>query len=266
MATTNEEFEFDLLNNFAHDLKTPLGSVRSYLELVEISGEFNDKQQYFANRASEALGRMQQMIDELLDFARMEADSILNMEACNLYDITQDTIRLLQGIAEDKEVHFHVDLPVQLHYVHADKRLLSHVLMNLLANAVKYNQHGGRVTITAQDEPSRFVRIEIIDTGIGIPENALDKVFERFYRVNSRESAKLEGTGLGLSIVKAIIDKHGGILAVESEEGVGSTFYFTLPQPTSFSPDTDREPDDDVDDHMQEGRETYDDSDSHEIY
>lgn len=266
MATTNEDFEFDLLNNFAHDLKTPLGAVRSYLELVEVSGKFNDKQQYFSNRASEALGRMQQMIDELLDFARMEADSLLSMESCNLYDLVIDAQTLLQGVAEDKDVHFHIDLPAELRYVHADKRLLRHVLMNLLSNAVKYNRHGGRVTITAHDESNRYLRVEVIDTGIGIPQTALDRVFDRFYRVHSRASATMEGTGLGLSIVKAIIEKHGGMIGVESELSVGSTFYFTLPQAISMTPDTDREPDDDVDDHMQESRETHEDSDIHDHY
>lgn len=262
----NDDFEFDLLSNFAHDLKTPLSSVRGYLELVGVSGKLNDRQQYFTNRADEALERMQQMIEDLLDFARMEADAAINMEVCDLREIADETMRLLNGAAEDKAVHFHLNLPTDLVHVHADKRLLRLALMNLMTNAIKYNRHGGRVTIATHDAPGRFLQVEVTDTGIGIPKKALEKIFERFYRVPSKDSHKTEGTGLGLSIVKAIVEKHGGTITVESTIGVGSSFYVTLPQGTSITPDTDREPDDDVDDRWQESNEAHEDSDIHDPY
>ena len=258
MTVPNEDRE--LLHNFAHDLKTPLAAVKSYIELIEVSGELNDKQQHFCDRAQQSVKRMQRIITELLDFSRMEHNSSVHLRSCDLYQIAETTVGILESAAEQKNVTVHVDIPSTEQYVHADSHLLEHVMSNLVTNAIKYNRRGGDVFIKARDAGA-MVRIDVEDTGIGIPQEAQHRVWERFYRVEQRNHREVEGTGLGLAIVKGVIERHGGQIRLQSTEGQGSTFTFTLPRPNS-SPDYDREPPDDVDDMSQEGRESLEDSDS----
>ncbi len=148
-------------------------------------------------------------------------------------------------------------------FVQADNYFLDHVLTNLLNNAIKYNRIGGNIFIST--EPAgKFVRVSVQDTGLGIPENAIDRIFERFYRVETKEHMSIEGTGIGLAMVKSVIERHGGEIVVDSIDGQGTTFHFTLLRANVASPDYDREPTDGLEDHFQEARDHVDDSDSGE--
>lgn len=257
--------DFDLLHNFVHDLKTPLSAVKSYVELIEHSGELNERQQRFCHQAQSGLDRMQRIIDELLDFARMEADMEFDIEIIDLKQIVDETVQLLAGMAEDKKVSVSVEMSGTAQFAHADKRMVSHVIANLLSNAIKYNRIGGEIVLTSETVGD-FVQVNVRDTGLGIPQEDQAYVFEKFYRVNARDRRKIEGTGLGLAIVKGVVEKHGGHVSMESIEGEGSNFMFTLPRANTSSPDHDREPPDDLDDRMQEVREELEDSDAHELY
>jgi len=257
--------DFDLLHNFVHDLKTPLSAVKSFVELIEHSGELNDRQRRFCDQAQNGLDRMQRIIDELLDFARMEADMEFDIEVVDLKAIVEENIGFLSGMAEDKQVQVMADVPSIAQFAHADKRMISHVIANLLSNAIKYNRIGGDIVVTA-DSSGEFVQVSVRDSGLGIPEADQEHVFEKFYRVNAKDRRKIEGTGLGLAIVKGVVDRLGGEVGMESTEGEGSTFYFTLPRATTSNSDDDREPSDDMDDSMQEIREELEDSDAHELY
>lgn len=257
--------EFDSLHNFVHDLKTPLSAVKSFVELIEHAGELNERQRHFCDQAQSGLDRMQRIIDELLDFARIEADRAFELEMVDLRQIVEETVALLEVTADERNVRIEADVPATAQFVHADKRMISHVMANLLSNAIKYNRLGGQVIISAETIGDS-VQASIRDTGLGIPEKDQAHVFDKFYRVNAKDRHKIEGTGLGLAIVKGVIEKHGGQVGMESVLGEGSIFTFTLPRAISSSPDHDREPADDVDDRMQEMRQDLDDNDNNEPY
>jgi signal transduction histidine kinase len=262
MATTTDDFE--LLHNFAHDLKAPVGAAKSFIELIEASGDLNERQQHFAHRALQNLARITNNINTLLDFARMQRGMELELEICDLLELVELTVEMLESSAEEKQLRIHIDIPTTNQFVQADFDMLEHVLTNLVSNAIKYNRIGGEVFIKAEDA-GEFIRLKVRDTGLGIPKKAQAKVFERFYRVESKEHMSIEGTGLGLAIVKGVIEKHGGEVALESESGKGSTFSFTIQRANTSSPDYNREPTDDIDDHFQESREKHEDSDSGEV-
>lgn len=266
MVANSNNNDFDLLNNFAHDLKTPLSAVKSYIELVEHSGELNDQQKHFADRAQRGLARVQQIIDELMDFARMENNLTLHFETVNLMETIIEAVHLMETMADEKGVKIYVDIPEALHNIHADPRMLRHVVSNLLSNAIKYNVRDGQIHINATDVRD-FVQITVRDTGIGIPEDSLPRVFERFYRVERRQGGrKIEGTGLGLAIVKTVVERHGGNITVESILEKGTIFTFTMPRALTSSEEHEREASDDTQDHMQENREIIEDSDSRDDY
>jgi signal transduction histidine kinase len=256
--------DFDLLHNFAHDLKAPIGAAKSFIELIEASGDLNERQQHFAHRALQNLARLNHSINTLLDFARMESGMELNIEICDLLEVVEGVVEMLEGSAEEKQVDIHIDIPTTNQFVQADFDMLGHVLSNLVSNAIKYNRIGGEIYIKSEDA-GEFIRLSVRDTGLGIPKAAQKRVFERFYRVESKEHMSIEGTGLGLAIVKGVVEKHGGELKLESKEGKGSTFSFTLQRANTSSPDYNREPTDDIDDHFQESREKHEDSDSGEM-
>jgi len=257
--------EFELLNNFAHDLKNPLSAVKSYVELIEHAGELNAQQRQFYKSALGGLERVEQIINELLDFARMEADSSLHFDVVDVLETAEGAVQMLENVAEEKRVKIFVMISPALQYVYADPRLLKHVFSNLLSNSIKYNRRDGEVHISAE-AAGDFIRYRVMDTGIGIPKQQLHRIFERFYRVEHHSHKRIEGTGLGLTIVRSIIERHGGEIAVKSTLDEGTIFSFTLPRASLTATDADREALDDIDDSMQEAREQIEDSDSYDDY
>jgi signal transduction histidine kinase len=253
--------DFDLLNNFVHDLKTPLSSAKSYVELIDHSGDLNEEQKYFYSRALVGLDRIQQIIDELLDFARMEAHNRIDQTTCDLTSILEKVTGLLENAANDEHVTLSYEVSDEARYAYVDPRLISHVMANLISNGIKYNKASGQVAVTTQHKGG-MVEVTVKDTGIGIPSDQQEKIFDRFYRVERNDRRRIEGTGLGLTIVQSIVERHGGEIVVESTPGEGSIFRFTLPMPDSSSADIDREAPDDIDDRHQERRESHEDSDS----
>ncbi len=221
--------EFDLLNTFAHDLKTPLGAVRNFMDLVEQNGELNDKQQYFLRRADDAVDRMLRLINELLEYSRVGSAPKLTLAEVYLDRLVEDNIILLEGLLAQKRLRLHLDIDPDLSPVEGDARMLNNVITNLLVNAIKYNKPDGEIFVVMGND-SNMVRVTIRDTGIGIAEQDLPRIFDRFYRAKNRTSEKIEGTGLGLAIVKTVVQRHGGQVYASSTIGVGSTFSFTLPR------------------------------------
>lgn len=221
--------DFDLLNTFAHDLKTPLGAVRNFMDLVEQNGELNDKQQYYLRRADDAVDRMLRLINELLEYSRVGAAPKLTLAEVYLDRLIEDNIILLEGLAAQKRLRIHLDIALDVSPVEGDARMLNNVITNLLTNAIKYNKLDGEIFIGLGND-ANMVRVTVRDTGIGIAEADLQRIFDRFYRAKTRTSEKIEGTGLGLAIVKTVIQRHGGQVQASSSVGVGSTFTFTLPR------------------------------------
>jgi signal transduction histidine kinase len=236
---TDASHDFDLFNTFAHDLKTPLAAAKSFIDLMEHSGELNERQRVLLNRSLMALGRMENIINELLDYARLGAEKALHITDCPLATLIEDAVLLLEELARRRHISLHVDLPADLSPVQGDARMLSHVFTNLLSNAIKYNREGGAVYVSARPEGTQIV-VEVRDTGIGIDAKDLPHIFDHFYRVKRRGGDSIEGSGLGLAIVKAVLERHGGDISVSSTPGEGSRFLCRLPRSTAAAAGDDR--------------------------
>ncbi|MCK4828924.1 ATP-binding protein, partial [bacterium] len=150
-------------------------------------------------------------------------------KSCKLLPIVEKVVASLKRQIDDKSIIVKIDIPKNMPDIFVDETRIKQVLLNLIDNAIKYNHLNGEISIFAQ-EVNNFIKIDLADTGIGIPNKDLPRLFERFYRVDKARSRELGGTGLGLSIVKHIIQSHDGEVSVQSVEGQGSTFSFTIPK------------------------------------
>lgn len=256
--------DLELLQNFIHDLKAPLSSAKSFVDLLTVAGELNNEQKHFAHRALSSMDKMQNIINTLLEYARLESGVELEIDVCDVLEVIESTLDMVDGKAQEHQIKIQVNIAPDAQFVQADEHLLESVLLNLVNNAIKYNKISGDIHITSENA-GEFVRILVTDTGLGIPEKALPYIFDRFYRVENKEHMEIDGTGLGLSMVKGIIEKHGGEIGVDSVLDDGSTFHFTLPQASTSSPDYDREPMDGLPDEFQEDHDTHGDHDSGEF-
>jgi histidine kinase len=173
------------------------------------------------------------MVSDILDLVRIEAGRFeMRREPFDVVVVLRGTADRLRQLAQEKAISVILEVPEDLPQVRADALRMEQVFTNLLGNALKFTPRGGQVTLTVQEFPSEIL-VAIRDSGMGIPEEYLDRVFERFYRVPLPGGEKVEGTGLGLSICKAIVEEHGGRIWVQSAVGRGSTFAFTIPKDAS---------------------------------
>lgn len=228
MSDHKDEFESDLISITAHDLKTPVSAARGFMDLILHSGPLNDVQIRYWEKAMSALDRMERIIVSLLDLARLEEGLVLEIEECDLCDLAQEAVELMGPMAAQRDITITFEPTAAPVKFNGDERLLYQVISNLISNAIKYNVDGGEVHVVARLERGQ-ARLDVGDTGIGIPAEELAQVFKRFYRTSRRETRKIEGTGLGLTIAEAIIQAHGGRIWVESVLGKGTTFSFELP-------------------------------------
>jgi len=225
----HEQLRKEFVANVSHELKSPLASIRSLTETL-LNGALYDSQynRRFLEMIDEDAARLNQLIDDLLTLSFVESNAVPIQRTCvEVGALVQSVVAAFAEGIEKRRLTVTVDVPVDLR-VQADPDRLWEVLSNLIDNAVKYNKEGGSVTISAR-RIEEGVRITVSDTGIGIPEKDLPRIFERFYRVDKARSRALGGTGLGLAIVKHIVEAHGGTLSVESKVNSGSSFSFTLP-------------------------------------
>ena len=234
MQDVTEHVRYDQLRkefvaNVSHELKSPLTSIRSLTETL-LGGAVEDptNNRRFVQLIEEDAARLSRLIDDLLSLSQIESQAVpLKLAAVPLKPLVESVVASCQSAIAHRQLRVELALPEAL-AVHADADRLRQVLANLLDNAIKYNQAGGSIHVTAMPE-GPMVRVAVSDTGIGIPPHDLPRVFERFYRVDKARSRELGGTGLGLSIVKHIVEAHGGVVSVDSRPGHGSAFSFTLP-------------------------------------
>lgn len=218
----------EMMREIIHDLKNPLAAVKSFIDLIRAAGPLAEKQDTFAQRAQLSLMSTLSMIDELLDTAWMESNGTLRIIELNFSNLARHVVSQLDGYAQYRGVQLQLNLPSQDYILMGDERRLQSAIMNLISNAIKYSPDGGPVNIKVADEDGLiFFRVE--DHGIGIAEEHLPRLFQRFYRVHTPETRRIDGTGLGLAIVKTIVEKHGGHVFVTSVEKEGSVFGFSLP-------------------------------------
>lgn len=218
----------DWLNTVAHDLKTPINSVRGCIELVQQLGPLNERQQHFSDKALNGLQRMEHLVARLLDISWLDAGMALELVECELATLILDVVDMLRDSAERRGITVHMQLDDRLGLIQADPPRLLQVVDNLVSNAIKYNRDGGQVWIQARREADRVV-VSVSDTGIGISTEDQPRVFEWFFRAREGVALKIEGSGLGLAITRAIVHKHGGHIWLESTAGQGTTVFFSLP-------------------------------------
>jgi len=225
-----ERVRQDFVANVSHELRTPLSSIKGYSEtLLDTRAAKPEDRKEFLNIIYRESDRLAKLIDDLLDLSKIESGKMsMVFLPIEIVPIIKRSAGVLEKLARDKSIKIEFDIPEGLSKVMADENRLSQVFLNLLDNAVKYTPEGGSVKISVFPQ-GKYLQVDITDTGVGIPEIDVPRIFERFYRVDKARSRQLGGTGLGLSIVKHIVQAHGGQVWVESEVGRGSTFSFTIP-------------------------------------
>jgi|GEM_PF-3371268 len=223
-----DELKSAFVETVSHDLRNPLATIQGFAMLLEMEN-LSERGRSNLSGLLQGVAQIQNLIQNLLDLARIEAKMDEQIEACDLTEITEDVLSGFELQLAEKEMTLVADLPADLPWVLGNALRLSQVVANLVSNAVKYTPKGGRITVGLSHE-GKEIRLAVSDSGPGIPSEEQDQIFERFYRVPMMENSEwIEGTGLGLSIVKAIIEGYGGRVWVESEIGLGSTFICTLP-------------------------------------
>lgn len=223
------EIKDDVLNTATHDLKNPLNVIMTSLYLLRRHGCVDDaKGEQLVNACEISAKQMRNLIADLLDLARIETGQGVSLQDISLNSFCQSMLDGIAPLAQEKQIALRFS-PLQPDYVLSfDVSRMGRVLDNLLSNAVKYTPSGGNVELSVQMQ-NGVVLIQIIDDGLGIPEDDLPHVFDKFYRIHREEYLAQEGTGLGLSIVKSIVERHGGEIWVESELDKGTTFSIALP-------------------------------------
>jgi two-component system phosphate regulon sensor histidine kinase PhoR len=219
----------DFVANVSHELKTPLAAIRGYAETLR-DGALDEPPvaRRFTERILWQCRRLQALLDDLLTLSRLESITVpREREPVDLHTVVRRTVELLSAAAREKQVRLEVEeRPVPP--VPGDLDGIERMLSNLIDNAIKYNRPDGKVTVRLYSAGAHVV-VEVSDTGIGIPQESLSRIFERFYRVDKGRSREEGGTGLGLAIVKHVVNRHRGRLDIQSTPGKGSTFTVVLP-------------------------------------
>jgi signal transduction histidine kinase len=227
-----EVMKLDFVSMAAHELRTPLTAIRGYLSLLlnSLKDKLEKDDLMFLTRSFISSNELSSLVENLLNATRIER-GVFKLEAAPLSmdGLIHDALDNLREVAKQKNINLTCDMPkTALRLVLADRFRISEVVTNLVANGINYTAPGGTVGIHLHAEPDHM-RVEVADNGHGISHSAQQQLFTKFYRVSGELAQGSKGTGLGLYISKAIVDAHGGKIWVESEEGKGSTFSFTLP-------------------------------------
>jgi signal transduction histidine kinase len=241
LAAVNEELKeldrmkSDLLANVSHELRTPLTAIKGYTDYIleRKLGAITEKQEKGLVVVQRNLDRLSRSIDALLDFSRMDMGRIaLSIQPFSLQGLVEQIHTTVRSELERKRLTFVADIEPGLPAVIADREKLSAVLENLVINAIKFTPEGGRITVAAARSAvtgRSSAEIRVTDSGIGIPDDQIARIFNRFHQVDGSSTRRFGGVGLGLAIVKSILEAHGSPITVESAPGKGATFRFTLP-------------------------------------
>ena len=229
------------LNTVAHDLRTPLTSIRAYADMILMfSDEPPEVHAKFLNIIVQESDKLGNLISNLMDLSRIESENTqYKREPVDLREIIDHCVSIGKEQAEALEISLETKIPEQIPGLRGDQDGLAQLMSNLLSNALKFTPSGGKIQVDVEtksvpdNQPDkREIHVCVSDTGIGIPKEYHEKVFEKFGRVKGEGQTVKEGVGLGLTIAKQIVEHHGGRIWVESELGAGSCFYFVLPVET----------------------------------
>ncbi|HEU5310205.1 MAG TPA: HD domain-containing phosphohydrolase, partial [Candidatus Eisenbacteria bacterium] len=226
-----DEAKSDLISIVSHELRTPLTAIKAYTETLidNLQSPSFTMQEKFLVIVNEECDRLSRIVNDVLDLSRMESGRRrLKAEPVSIAQLLEDVTGTVAPELTHKDARLRTDLAAELPQIEADPDLLKQVLVNLIGNAAKFTRHGTDVVVRAATQGERVV-VSVEDHGLGIPADKLDRVFERFYRIEEIGMDRVSGTGLGLAIVKSVVDLHGGAVRVESVVGEGSRFVFDLP-------------------------------------
>ncbi|MCP3944610.1 MAG: response regulator [Desulfobacteraceae bacterium] len=227
-----DQLKSDFVSMVAHEIKSPLNSVLMQLNVVldGLAGELTDKQQDILSRSSAKIKSLSQLASELLDLSKIESGLInQEREELNLEEMMKEHVKLYRSKADAKSIHLICKPSVKSTFIMGNKINMEEVLSNLISNAIRYTPNGGKIEVWA-DENCDCAMIHVADTGFGISPDALENIFERFYREKNEKTRYINGTGLGLAIVKSIVDSHHGTIQVDSVVDQGTHFTISLPR------------------------------------
>jgi len=227
-----EELQEEFVFVAAHELRTPVTAIKGYVQLVleETTGPIDKQAKEFLSKVVDANNRLLQLVEDLLEVARSEAGRlIIEVAPIDIIKPIEGVYDQLKPLADEKNVSL-VYKPKDVPKVMADEKRINEIVVNLVGNAIKYMGGEGIITISHEkDEDKNMLITHVADNGMGMSKEGMENLFQKFYRVQTEETQEITGTGLGLFIVKQIIEKMGGTIWVESEEGKGSVFSFSLP-------------------------------------
>lgn len=227
-----ENIRRDFVTNVSHELKTPLTSILGYAETLE-NGAITDTEsaKKFISKIQTNAIQLKNLVEDILELSRIESGAVtLTYEEINLEKMAENIFTQIKPLAENKGVKLYKEINPEIKTLISDNYALYHILSNLMDNAIKYTPADGAITLNIKPDPDhKKIIFSVEDTGFGIPEKDLERIFERFYRVDKGRSRDMGGTGLGLAIVKHLVASLEGLIAVESKPGKGSRFTVTLP-------------------------------------
>lgn len=223
-----DQLKRDLIATVSHDLKQPLSVMSGYLDLMQMSQKLDSRGEGYLRMIARSIHNMRQLIDDLLDLAKIDSGVELELQAVRLHKVIEECIDGNRRLADAKSIRLALSIPDDLPLIAADPGRLLQVFNNLVSNAIKYTPPEGTVQVSAELAQDAL-RVKVKDNGIGISPEDQARIFDRFYRVRRPENESIEGTGLGLTIVQKLVEAHRGQIGLESHIGEGSTFYVSLP-------------------------------------
>ncbi len=225
-----ETMRRQFISDASHEIRTPLTSIGGFAAAIaDGTAATTQERSRGATIILREVERLSRLVNDLLDLSRIESGAVeLKLEQVDLPELVRSAVEAFEAQAREEGMHIELDLPGNLPAVLADSDRIYQVVANLLSNALRFNSPNGKIALTAR-QTNAHVRLDVKDTGPGIPADQLPNVWERFHRADSSRARGKGGTGLGLAIVRSIVEAHGGYVHAESELGKGSTFSFTLP-------------------------------------
>lgn len=224
----SEQLKTEFMNIAAHELKSPVTPIKGYLDLIISDDNSDDKIKQWAKVSLRNAERLLLLVNDILDVSRLDNDTMrFEMKKMSASDLVNEIIEDMKPCIEQKNLSFNISTPENLPEIYGDYHRLQQVLKNLFTNALKFTDEGS-ITFEALVENNNLI-LSVSDTGIGIDQDELEQIFEKFYQADTAESRKHEGTGLGLFICREIIHKHKGTITADSTPGKGTTFTITLP-------------------------------------
>lgn len=229
-----EQMRKDFVANVSHELKTPITSIKGFAETL-LDGAMKDEQtlEYFLSIIWKESERLQTLVQDLLDLSKIEQQGFrLHLETVDLADLLREIAVMFQQKSEEKGIDFYLHAPKSV-YMEGDANRIKQIFINLITNALTYTPKGGKVELMIE-EKEKEILVHVKDTGIGIDEQEIPRIFERFYRVDKARGRNSGGTGLGLAIVKHLVEAHHGHITVKSTVGKGTTFTVHFPKQMQF--------------------------------